>query len=362
MTDATATAEPRRKRTPLGHLMYRLYDALPKGRMLPDPVWRRRHRIILSVLWVHAIGLPLFGWRTGYDLQNSILETSVVIAGALLAMLPWFSRHVRSLIASFGLVTASGIFVQFWGATTEANFHFFFVIGLLTLYQDWVPFLIAIGYVFLHHGFIGSQHPTYVYNHPQGWAHPWRWSAIYAGFIAAASVANIIAWRANEQLLHDPLTGLPSRLVLIDRLNTVLKDRGKGRIALMYVDLDGFKQINDTHGHAAGDEVLAEVARRMKKILRAGQTPARMGGDEFAILAPDIRDKSEAKSLATRISRAVSEPVRYRKKNLSVGASIGVTLVNRKVSGEEALRAVDAAMYRGKHGRKGGVIIQETGL
>ena len=93
------------------------------------------------------------------------------------------------------------------------------MIGLLTLYQDWLPFLVAIGFVAVHHGVIGVVAPGSVYDHGAAVAHPWRWALIHAAFVLAASITHMASWRTNEQqLLADPLTGLPSRLRLMSRL------------------------------------------------------------------------------------------------------------------------------------------------
>ncbi len=117
------------------------------------------------------------------------------------------------IAASFGLVTCSAVLVDLWGGITEAHFHFFVMIGVLTLYQDWTPFLVAIAFVVVHHGVGGVLDPRAVFgDNPQADKDPWLWAGIHGAFVLAASVAHIVAWRTNEnQLLRDPLTGLPSR-------------------------------------------------------------------------------------------------------------------------------------------------------
>ena len=153
--------------------------------------------------------------------------------------------------------------VHLSGGVVEAHFHFFVMIGVLTLYQDWMAFLIAIGYVVAHHGIVGVIAPEQVYNHADAIAHPWRWAMIHGGFVLAASAAHVVAWRTNEnQLLRDPLTGLPSRLLFSNRLTQALdrlQRRRGSHVAVLFLDLDRFKVINDSLGHAAGDELL--VAR-----------------------------------------------------------------------------------------------------
>jgi hypothetical protein len=95
-------------------------------------------------------------------------------------------------------VTSSAVLVHFSGGTIEAHFHFFVVVILLTLYEDWIPFLIAFGYVVVHHGLAGSLAPQSVYNHPDAIADPWKWALIHGAFVSAAGLGAIIAWRLNE--------------------------------------------------------------------------------------------------------------------------------------------------------------------
>lgn len=333
----------------------------PQGRLLPEANWRRRHRLITVLLALHLAALIAFGTVAGYGLTNTLLETSVVFAALVVALLP-FNRQLRAAAASIGFLTSSGVLVHFWGGSTEGAFHFFVVVALLTLYQDWVPFLIAILYVILHFGVIGSTYPTYVYSDPKAIAAPWTYAFIYAGFVAAMSIAGLVSWRANEQLLRDSLTGLPSRLVFLDRLTFSLLTRTKRgrRFAVIFFDLNKFKHINDTRGHAAGDLVLTITAQRVQGILRSEQTLARLGGDEFAILCPDITEASEAKALAERIQSIVKHPMAFDGRPLKVDASIGIALAKRHTKPDVLLAVADEAMYEAKRSRKGIVVAESA--
>ena len=177
---------------------------------------------------------------------------------------------LRVAAASFGLVTSSAVLVHLWDGVIEAHFHFFVVIGILTLYQDWMPFLVAIAYVVVHHGLMGALAPANVYNHADAVNHPWKWAVIHGGFVLAASAAHIVAWRTNEtQLLRDPLTGLPSRVLFLNRLSGALErlQRRRGRhVAVLFLDLDRFKVINDSLGHPVGDELIVAVAERLRDV------------------------------------------------------------------------------------------------
>jgi signal transduction histidine kinase/ActR/RegA family two-component response regulator len=137
---------------------------------------------------------------SGRTLFHGLEESGILAAFALLA--GWQSNHRRraAALASLGLLTASAFIVHLSNGNIEAHFHFFVVIGIITLYEDWVPFLLAIGMVLVHHGLMGIIDPSSVYDHGDAIVHPWKWAAIHGGFVLAASVAGIISWRLAEQL------------------------------------------------------------------------------------------------------------------------------------------------------------------
>jgi PAS domain S-box-containing protein len=176
----------------------RLRYIFPQGYPLPNDVWRRRHRGVVVLLWLHVIGLACFGVLGRHGVVHSISEAALVAIAALVAVMPARSRRFRAGAASVGLVTASAILVHLSGGYIEMHFHFFVALIIISLYQDWVPFLLAIGYVVLEHGVLGMLDPTAVYNHPDGWAHPWKWAAIHGVFVLAASIACLVNWRLNE--------------------------------------------------------------------------------------------------------------------------------------------------------------------
>jgi diguanylate cyclase (GGDEF)-like protein len=174
-------------------------------------------------------------------------------------------------------------------------------------------------------------------------------------------LANAIERRRTEEqtqheALHDPLTGLPNRNLFLDRLGHALSvaARRDGSIAVLFLDLDQFKLVNDSLGHAAGDELLASVAPRIEQALRPGDTVARFGGDEFAVLAEDIDSERGAIRVAERIAEALSRPFVLRDREHFVSASVGISIGGGSELPEALIRDADSALYRAKERGRGG--------
>ncbi len=164
--------------------------------------------------------------------------------------------------------------------------------------------------------------------------------------------------------LTDQLTGLPNRRLFLDRLT-----QGIGQsvqhghpLAVLFIDLDRFKAINDGRGHAAGDGVLKEVARRIEKTIGRGDSAARLGGDEFVVMLENC-DLDRAADIADAIAMAIRSPLRFGRRRFYVGATVGVAMVdNQPVDAEELLRRADIAMYRGKREGRNRVVIFEPSM
>ena len=161
----------------------------------------------------------------------------------------------------------------------------------------------------------------------------------------------------EHQALHDPLTGLANRVLFADRVEHAVTAqlRRATSLAVLFIDLDDFKVVNDSLGHDAGDDVLRVVAARLKGALRECDTPARLGGDEFAVLLDPTGDVAEAAEVARRILRAIEGPALISGEHVVVRASIGVALGNADTSAVELLRNADVAMYSAKAQGKGTV-------
>ena len=196
--------------------------------------------------------------------------------------------------------------------------------------------------------------------------------------IAAIALALLIAWRTlrkarlrsrlireqmvelersraalREEATHDPLTGLANRRLFYDRLHQAVRHahRYGGKLGILYVDLDRFKEINDQHGHHVGDAVLTEVAKRLTASIRDSDSAARLGGDEFVVLLEEVQGREDCISAAHKIGLAVNADTRFYGIDLEIAVSIGHALYPDDGSDEDDLiRAADASMYRAKSG------------
>lgn len=521
---------------------------LPRGLGLSDGHWRSRHRTITALLWLHAAVVPAVAFvREGVG--HAVFESALLVVAASLAQWGTFQRRWRALAATLGLLTSSALLVHLSGGLIEMHFHFFVMLAVITLYQDWTPFLFAIGYVMVHHGLLGTLVPTAVYDHPPAWDHPWTWAGVHGVFVLAASAAGVANWRlsedaraaarkqhqflglleraavaaneapgfetaaqvvldevcrmtgwplghayvrpegaaelvstgvwhladpvrldafrtatdathfargrglpgrvfaeaqpvwvldmtedpespraaavreaglksafafpalagddvvgvlefftddavepddallevmahigtqlgrviereraatrlgrseaalrdANERLQElattDPLTGLPNRALFADRLDhdlAVARREGHA-LALLFIDLDRFKAVNDSLGHGCGDELLVEVASRLSVAVRGSDTVARVGGDEFAVLLSSPTSPEEAAVVAERILHSLGASFMTAGVAVHPACSIGVACWPEDCgSKEELLQHADAAMYRAK--------------
>ncbi len=182
----------------------------------------------------------------------------------------------------------------------------------------------------------------------------------------AGSISSITKRKQNERqlmhrALHDALTGLPNRVLFIDRLMQALRRYKRNpalQFAVLYFDLDGFKIVNDSLGHSAGDSLLVSIARRLKSVIRPGDTVARMGGDEFAVLVADIEDEQDIAQVSERIHHLFEREFSVAGRGMYSSASIGIAVVTEQYnSPEELLRDADLAMYRAKRSDTEGTVI-----
>jgi diguanylate cyclase (GGDEF)-like protein len=179
---------------------------------------------------------------------------------------------------------------------------------------------------------------------------------------ASIALAAARAVDGMRQAYSDSLTGLPNRALLLDRMETTRAraEREQQPMTVLFLDLDGFKPVNDSLGHLAGDRLLVEVSRRVRRCLRRGDTAARLGGDEFAVLLADLGDIRRAERVARRILLALREPFTLLGKEVFVSASVGIAAGLEDP--EDLLRNADVAMYRAKREGKNGFRIFEPDM
>jgi diguanylate cyclase (GGDEF)-like protein/PAS domain S-box-containing protein len=598
----------------------RLVQVLPRGRALPDGVWWQRHRGILILLWLHVPAVFAVAIVQGVGIRHATFEVGIVVALATMATIARDQPSLSTVITSVGLMTCSAELVHLSDGLIEMHFHYFVMVGVVTLYQDWRPFLVAIGYVVVQHGVAGVFVPESVYNHPAAVADPWQWAAVHGFFIMGMSVAGIITWRLNESLLeaatdrehklaeaqelarigsweyradlgraiwskemyrllgvdetfettgdavlplihpddreawkadmdratadgvphlldfrvvlpdgterwlhgrgavtrwengvaavmsgtvqdvterrqsedalrsheaelrhtlsllsatldstadgilvvdvegrissfngkfvemwripgellasrddsaalnfvleqladpdgfvakvtelyaqpesesydtiafkdgrvverfstpqrvggrivgrvwsfrdvternrledelahqafHDSLTGLANQALFRDRVEHAVARLGRredAQLAVLFLDLDNFKMVNDSLGHTVGDRLLVAVTERLQGCLRPGDTAARMGGDEFAVLLEDIQGTQDATDVAERVLQGLRQPVQVAGKDVYVSTSIGIAVDDPGARADQLLRNADLAMYTAK--------------
>lgn len=486
---------------------------MPSGKALPDADWERHHGLVLRVLAALSLAVPAYSLSRGFEVLHVAGHATPLVLLAIAAASRVVSRAWRGTFAAMALMTAAALVVHASHGATEAHFMFFALLPLAAVYAAWGPFLLAVGYVAVHHFALGSVVPDSVFDH-EGPAV--GMAAVHAGFVLAESLACLVAWRLFEDrrelverlvmdstaqlheqheslarlaavvestddavitttldavivtwnpgaerlygytaaevvgehitiviapekhelfratsaalgrgssvnvesrhvrkdgsrleasvtvsnirdesgavtgavaicrdiserkrieaaaretarkleeqadeltrlALHDSLTGLANRALLHDRLEHALAVRATGRIAVVLLDLDDFKSVNDVSGHGVGDRLLIEVARRLKSCVRPADTVARLGGDEYVVVLQDIAHPNDALAVADRILAALGACIELDDEHFVVDASLGITVTDGTDhrGPTELLRDADIAMYAAKGAGKG---------
>ena len=367
-------------------MLNRAIAGFPRGGTLPQENWRRRHTALSLVLLWHVPILFGYGLYQDYTFGHAALDALLPLLLGAMAFWTKLPRGVRSIVVATGLITCSIFLVHLSHGLIEAHFHFFVMVALLTLYQDWKPFLVAITMTVVEHGVTGVVAPHSVYNHADAWAHPWKWAFIHGAFVVAASLASITAWSISEadnrrmkaetfrlhaqreamlshEAHHDQLTGLPNRRMVLDHLEAAAaRSRSNATmLGVLFVDLDRFKHINDTYGHLIGDVVLKSTADRLRHAVRGSDMAGRLGGDEFVVVYEGLHDSAALETATVRIEQALRSPIRVDDElTVEIGASIGHVLATGDDRWEELIERADLDMYRVKHLRRGNIDLNST--
>jgi diguanylate cyclase (GGDEF)-like protein len=346
----------------------RPWRVIPRGQTLPAAEWEHRHRLLVWVLWAHALVLTAVSMLTHGMGMHAAEHVVILIPLALVAGQRRGGRRVRQIATTFGLLNSSAVIVHMSGGLPEAHFHYFSSIVLLSLYEDWMPFLIAISYVLVEHGVIGVTQSSTLAHHPTD---PWFSAGIHAVAVALTGAATALMWRLNEDVrqteakvrdrlahgaLHDELTGLPNRRLLVEELERSYARYADGDCgaAVLFVNIDHFKLINDSVGHGVGDRILVEIAARLRSSVGQTDLVARSGGDEFVVIARPAGCDEDALAAATRIFDALRAPFEIGGGARRVSVSIGLSRFHPcDLSSADALARADVAMHRAKADGRG---------
>jgi diguanylate cyclase (GGDEF)-like protein len=168
--------------------------------------------------------------------------------------------------------------------------------------------------------------------------------------------------RLEHEATRDPLTGVMNRGALMTQLELALLQRHVAPLGVLFIDLDYFKDVNDTFGHEAGDAVLSTIAKRLKDCVREGDVVGRLGGDEFVVLCHDVSGLGEAVEVAARLREAIARPIDIRGGTAAVDGSVGVAIAHAGSDAASLLRHADKASYAAKQGGRGRVAVAEQYL
>jgi diguanylate cyclase (GGDEF)-like protein/PAS domain S-box-containing protein len=464
---------------------------------LTDEAFRARHRVLRIILWLQlpilALVAILIADGSGPDLTMPgmdhtmggewvVRSMAVAMTACAVASMVVRSRRTAAAVVSLGLLLSSALLVSIGGGRTDLHFGFFLMVGLISLYQDWVPLLMAVLLVTAEHLVMGELAPAMLYSDGRAQADPVPYALLHAGFVLGTCAVQVAYWgfvdkadqetdrvRAEaEQTLrrtaerfealvqdstdvilvvgtdghitsastavqrimgylqtdligtryrelihpddhadldfdkaaevrvrhadggwhwhdvnardlsgnpavagfvvnhrdvserrtfqerlvyeasHDALTALANRAELLRVLEHQLGAATSG-VAVLYLDLDGFKQINDTYGHEAGDALLVSVAGSMQRSVLGADTAGRLGGDEFGVVLTQVRSAEDAIAVARRILADLARPVPFHGGALQPRASIGIALAGgSQLATDELLHRADTAMYHAK--------------
>ncbi len=345
-----------------------------------------RTAIIVGVIVYLLYGL-LDHWLVPQHARETVwtirlLALTVPLAVFLLSYTYIFEARRHLLLASVGLAAGGGIIAmlthmpmesasQFYPGMILATFFTYNFIGTRFIYALCIDVLLIIGYNVV----FGAFHP-----------YPLHILITHDFFIVSANLIGGTAGYLNERQkrylfirecqldeerdnhlkssLHDTLTGLPNRELLYDRMRQAWRQAEREGInhCCYFIDLDGFKAVNDRLKHEMGDRVLCEISLRLQNAVRKSDTIARIGGDEFVCLGHGIHSESDAAELAKKLIAAISEPIPGLPADLSVGASIGMCIFPHPEISDisEVLKRADHAMYSAKSGNKGTYVLSTS--
>jgi PAS domain S-box-containing protein len=277
----------RHQHTPTAPILSRLWSLIPSGGSLPESVWRARHRFLVGLTFFHVVVIALVAllvakhWELSlwapFDDDNGLHVISEAVVVGLFGLAACWRRAGRILQATFvgfGLMSSSAILVHLSGGYIELHFHFFVMLTFLALCQDWIPYLLAVAFVAVHHGVVGVLYPESVYNHAAAFNAPWTWAGIHAFFVLWSCVGSVVAWRFNERAFAQ--TAL------------ILQATGEG---IFGVDSEGrITFINPAAASILGINARTVVGKKLGQVVQHLATDGtRLPDEDSPILAP-LRD------------------------------------------------------------------------
>ena len=331
--------------------------------------------LIMCIQWPAAIAsaclISPLTWNGSEAAAHPHLIAAIYLGGLItippvaLACLQPGRVATRHILAACQMLM-SGLLIHISGGHIETHFHVFGSLAFLSFYLDWPVLVTATLVTLLDHGLMGYFYPVSLFGASVGAT--WRfaehilWVVFCDIFLITSCLRSIAglkaaaAREANQEVLlhqayHDALTGLGNRLRIQEVLGALLERASMQGTAftLLTIDLDRFKEVNDTLGHQVGDAVLTEAAARLRNQIRVHDTLARMGGDEFALLLPQCAHAADANQIGVRIIECLNLPFYYESHTISIGASIGICLYPEGGSSiADLFHHADLALYKVK--------------
>jgi PAS domain S-box-containing protein len=308
-------------------------------------MWQPRCRLLIGLTWFHVVLIslagPVLGYRWEFDLlafarEGSVLhpvgEALIVAVFATIATLARGRRTAQAIAVAIGLMSASAILVHLSGGYIEFHFHFFVMLVFLALLQDWIPFLVAVAYVALHHGTVGVLWPGEVYNHPAALAAPWAWAGLHALFVLWSCVGSVLAWRLNERVFA--------------RTTLVLEAAGEG---IFGIDAAGrITFMNQAAAAMIHTRARNEVGRPVHEAVRLVGPDGASVPEDLSPIMSTLRDRQPRHVTDARFRRTdgSSVPVDYRstpiiERDLVTGAVVTCLDISERKQAEIAHAEVE---------------------
>ena len=319
---------------------------VPSGDSMPEASWAGRHRNILVLLVAHVPPLLLLGLYSGTEstfsgasipalpLAHVLVGVGLLVGFAALASVPRFGRRVRTSFATLGLVSASAVLVYFSGGYIEAHFHFFVVMAVVAVYEDWFPYLLGIVYVAVQHGVFGMTYPEMVYNHAAAIANPMAWAGIHATFVLGLSAALVAHWYSTERSREEAASQLreserktaemeslaeknaqiEAAKAKVEGLNEQLQADAEAYSAAMARAADG--QLGVRLDAGGDNEAMVQIAEAFNEMM--AETESAM--QDIQAFARDVAAASEEATAATVEAEGASESVSESIREIARGA------------------------------------------